>query len=305
MSFILDALRKSETRAPAPERAEHGGVPGRARRPPPAGALIAIGFLLAINVAVVLFFMLRQSPAPAAAASQIAAADKAASVTSPPPVSAAPPAATLPAPQSELQSAQNAAGQFAESPLELYGESATQPPDAPDPTLLPDAHVSSPGVTYGDAPPDEAPTAEAASGLPALTVDLHIYANDPAKRAVFINGRRYTQGAHTGRGPDRRGDHARRRRALVPRPALPAAAARSRGATLNAAVHCLHALDGTQLSAALRSGIHRLISREEVINKINVFPVPDGDTGTNLALTAAGGAHGAARESRGARGPDC
>ena len=44
-------------------------------------------------------------------------------------------------------------------------------------------------------------------------------------------------------------------------------------------------LSGTELSAALRSGIHRLISREEFINKINVFPVPDGDTGTNLALT--------------------
>ncbi len=45
------------------------------------------------------------------------------------------------------------------------------------------------------------------------------------------------------------------------------------------------ALRGTELAAALRTGIHRLISREELINKINVFPVPDGDTGTNLALT--------------------
>ncbi len=44
-------------------------------------------------------------------------------------------------------------------------------------------------------------------------------------------------------------------------------------------------LDGTRLALALRAGIQRLISREEVINKINVFPVPDGDTGTNLALT--------------------
>jgi DegV family protein with EDD domain len=45
------------------------------------------------------------------------------------------------------------------------------------------------------------------------------------------------------------------------------------------------ALDGTRLTLALRAGIHRLLSCEEVINKINVFPVPDGDTGTNLALT--------------------
>jgi len=44
-------------------------------------------------------------------------------------------------------------------------------------------------------------------------------------------------------------------------------------------------LAGHDLAQALRTGIHRLISREEVINKINVFPVPDGDTGTNLALT--------------------
>jgi uncharacterized protein len=54
---------------------------------------------------------------------------------------------------------------------------------------------------------------------------------------------------------------------------------------MNAAVQPALALDGAELAAALRTGIHRLISREEVINKINVFPVPDGDTGTNLALT--------------------
>jgi DegV family protein with EDD domain len=54
---------------------------------------------------------------------------------------------------------------------------------------------------------------------------------------------------------------------------------------LNATAPPAVALDGAALAAALRTGIHRLISREEVINKINVFPVPDGDTGTNLALT--------------------
>ncbi len=54
---------------------------------------------------------------------------------------------------------------------------------------------------------------------------------------------------------------------------------------MNAAVLPALALRGTELAAALRTGIHRLMSREEFINKINVFPVPDGDTGTNLALT--------------------
>lgn len=44
-------------------------------------------------------------------------------------------------------------------------------------------------------------------------------------------------------------------------------------------------LDGLRINHALKAGIARLLSRQEHLNKINVFPVPDGDTGTNLALT--------------------
>jgi DegV family protein with EDD domain len=44
-------------------------------------------------------------------------------------------------------------------------------------------------------------------------------------------------------------------------------------------------LDGVQLAAALRTGIRRLMRQQEHLNKINVFPVADGDTGTNMALT--------------------
>lgn len=47
----------------------------------------------------------------------------------------------------------------------------------------------------------------------------------------------------------------------------------------------LERLDGSHLANALRAGIYRLFSRTEHLNKINVFPVPDGDTGTNLAMT--------------------
>jgi DegV family protein with EDD domain len=45
------------------------------------------------------------------------------------------------------------------------------------------------------------------------------------------------------------------------------------------------ALDGLRLGRALKAGILRLLSRQEHLDKINVFPVPDGDTGTNLAMT--------------------
>ncbi len=44
-------------------------------------------------------------------------------------------------------------------------------------------------------------------------------------------------------------------------------------------------LDGDTLSQALRSGIHNVIADQNFLNKINVFPVADGDTGTNLSLS--------------------
>jgi len=44
-------------------------------------------------------------------------------------------------------------------------------------------------------------------------------------------------------------------------------------------------LDGGRLSRLLRAGIQRLLADRAHLNKINVFPVADGDTGTNMALT--------------------
>jgi DegV family protein with EDD domain len=44
-------------------------------------------------------------------------------------------------------------------------------------------------------------------------------------------------------------------------------------------------LDGMQLGRLLRAGIQKLLADREHLNKINVFPVADGDTGTNMALT--------------------
>jgi hypothetical protein len=55
---------------------------------------------------------------------------------------------------------------------------------------------------------------------------------------------------------------------------------------VNAASVAVDSLDGLRLNFALQAGIVRLLARQEHLDKINVFPVPDGDTGTNLALTA-------------------
>lgn len=46
-------------------------------------------------------------------------------------------------------------------------------------------------------------------------------------------------------------------------------------------------LDGGRLRRSLVAGCDFVQQRRGELNRINVFPVPDGDTGTNLALTAA------------------
>jgi DegV family protein with EDD domain len=46
-------------------------------------------------------------------------------------------------------------------------------------------------------------------------------------------------------------------------------------------------LDGERFRRSLIAGCEYVQERRAELNRINVFPVPDGDTGTNLALTAA------------------
>lgn len=44
-------------------------------------------------------------------------------------------------------------------------------------------------------------------------------------------------------------------------------------------------LDGEKLYYAFISGVNKVKEKQKSLNKMNVFPVPDGDTGTNLAST--------------------
>jgi len=196
MSFILDALRKSEIerqRQSGPSMAEFPVARDDRRLPI---ALVVIGLLLAVNIAVVLYFMLRE---PGGTSAVTGGAEPAVVPTGPPPPAAAPASQPSPAVPSPLESQSLAAEEALEPPAVYYEAPATQAPGAPDPTLLPEA---GPGPDYGSAPAgDDFPSVANVTGLPELTVDLHVFTADPAKRAVFINGRRYTQGARIAEGP--------------------------------------------------------------------------------------------------------
>ena len=51
----------------------------------------------------------------------------------------------------------------------------------------------------------------------------------------------------------------------------------------------LQTLDGQTLAAMVRAGAHHLTNNVEHIDALNVFPVPDGDTGTNMNLSMTSG----------------
>lgn len=44
-------------------------------------------------------------------------------------------------------------------------------------------------------------------------------------------------------------------------------------------------LDGIRIARGLTAGVQRVLADRDYLNKINVFPIPDGDTGTNLSMT--------------------
>jgi len=51
----------------------------------------------------------------------------------------------------------------------------------------------------------------------------------------------------------------------------------------------LHKLDGGHLTQMVLSGAHHLSNNAQKIDALNVFPVPDGDTGTNMNLSMTSG----------------
>ncbi len=61
-------------------------------------------------------------------------------------------------------------------------------------------------------------------------------------------------------------------------------------------------VDGELLRLALRAGIARVLAQTDLLNRINVFPVPDGDTGTNLSLTLGAVDHALLATSAGGAG---
>jgi general secretion pathway protein B len=209
MSFILDALKKSENdrqRQSSPALFEVKVA--QPRRSFPLWA-VGLGVLFGVNILVLLWFLLRE-PAPAnPVVSEVAAA--------PPASSAAPPGmVTVPATSTYIPAggtpnvtpgagnaladagvvAPSPAPPLAEEPV-LSGQEPSIPPDydARDyrPAITP-AQANAVAAARREMPPSRDEVVAQGTQVPDLRLDLHVYDPDPAKRFVFINMRKLREG---------------------------------------------------------------------------------------------------------------
>lgn len=73
-------------------------------------------------------------------------------------------------------------------------------------------------------------------------------------------------------------------------------------ATATATLEHISEIDGALLARMVREGTARLRTHAQEVNDLNVFPIPDGDTGSNMLQTASGGADSIASTENGSIG---
>lgn len=192
MSFILDALKKSEAERQRQAAPGFADIPHGPERPRPPRWLWVVAGLLAINVVVLLavFFLPgADTPAPIPVAEQPAAQ---------------PPAAR----DSEQPFAAIVAAARQNRPEEDAPTTTEPPRDDPmpaaaDPSI---AETAEPAETHRGTVTDSPATFEAlrADGtlqLPDLHLDIHVYSDKPAERFAFINMSKYAERDTLAEGP--------------------------------------------------------------------------------------------------------
>jgi general secretion pathway protein B len=198
MSFILDALKKSETERQQQGSAEFATVPTSNADSRTPRWLWLLGLLLAVNLIVLLGLLLRpvaapidQSPAPAVGARQPL-------VETSVPTDTTPPTETV------------AEQDFAERIVAAKEAMAANAADAASSTEnSPGANALETAATVNAASPDRSanlPTfqqvrADGTLTLPDLHLDIHVYSDIPANRFVFINMSKQRENSQLAEGP--------------------------------------------------------------------------------------------------------
>ncbi len=225
MSFILDALKKSENERQRQVGPSLADVQVSERRNAKPWWAVAVGALLVLNLGVLLVVLMRdgdaRSSAPPAAPENSAAntavtTDARAGTQMPLPASASrmprenPPFTTPtdPAVRSLADEAGGEAGapSDADPTLAVAGNVPGGPPlvrpiEAPAvaPATIPAQAETQ--VAQDEVLPTQTDLAAGGTALPEMHLDIHVYSAKPSERFVFVNMRKYTEGQALKEGP--------------------------------------------------------------------------------------------------------
>jgi general secretion pathway protein B len=199
MSFILDALKKSEIERQRQSMPGLMDAPTSLRRSRLPLWAVLIGCLLAINTVVLIVVLLRNGgqsvastpPRHDAAATQLKAptADDHFSPLSQAPVYAP----EIPVPPAETSPNESAAA----ATRAIAQRAAPHAVRRPDPVLIDEEASDNDEVL----PSINEINLTGAQALPEMHLDVHVYATKPADRFVFINMRKYKEGNTLQEGP--------------------------------------------------------------------------------------------------------
>ncbi len=186
MSFILDALRKSETERQQQTGGEFSSVPSSSGESQSPRWLWMLALLLLVNVAVLLGILLRPDAAPEAETPEApAAAQPVAADTVPPEAPAEPSFEDRVAEARENQPpAESVTEESAEPAAEEPASAIVSPPPSQERLMTLD-ELRLAGTTQ----------------LPELHLDIHVYAEEPAERFVFVNMNKHREGSRLDEGP--------------------------------------------------------------------------------------------------------
>ena len=192
MSFILDALKKSENERQQQSGGEFSSVPTGSASARPTRWIWLIAVLLAINIAVLLGILMRpdvrtttapvpDEPALAAAPARQAPAEQAIAAT----------------PSFEQQVSEVRQQQPAAVPATTIEQTPIETPaaPAPQPTTMPATSSAS------RIPTIEELRLDGSLQLPELHVDIHVYSENPDDRFVFINMHKHREQSQLSEGP--------------------------------------------------------------------------------------------------------
>jgi len=197
MSYILDALKKSESERLKRDTPRFADLPSGGRSRQAARWPWVLAALLAVNAAVLLAYLYRdEAPAaepravevPAREPTVAGAAERDEAPLAPPPVAAEP------------------------DPAGSGGASATPGPESPRAArAAPQEPETAEAAPVAPAPDEVAPPTPTATymelmangrlSLPALHLDIHVYSVAPAERFVFVNMQKYRENDRLAEGP--------------------------------------------------------------------------------------------------------